>query len=407
MSTIQTSPAQLPLCEVAHFVRGINFKPSDVKALGSCGTVACMRTRNVQDTIDLSDVWAVDSSLVKRDEQYLREGDVLVSSANSWNLVGKCCYIPGLDYASSFGGFVSVLRALVSDLEPRYLFRWFSSPRIQTTVRSFGQQTTNIANLNLGRCLELKIPFPPLAEQRRIADILDRAEALRARRRAALAQLDSLTQAIFLEMFGDPALNSAGWEVVSLGDVMADGPQNGLYKHSSAYGQGTKILRIDAFYDGVVTDVAALKRVLVTSDEQELYALRAGDVVINRVNSIEFVGKCALIPDVPERIIFESNMMRVHFSEKRCDPRFIVELLQTPFIKAQIRKRAKQAINQASINQTDVRSLTSPLPPVHLQTEFAHRAAAVERLKTTQRAHMAELDALFSSLQHRAFRGEL
>jgi type I restriction enzyme S subunit len=120
-----------------------------------------MRTKNVQSDLDLSDVWGIPESFVKRDDQYLQTGDVLVSSANSWNLVGKCCWVPDLPWRATFGGFISVLRGDREKINPRYLYHWFSSPRIQTTVRSFGQQTTNISNLNVERCLRLALPLPP------------------------------------------------------------------------------------------------------------------------------------------------------------------------------------------------------------------------------------------------------
>ncbi len=90
------------LGDVAEFVRGINFKPEDVVPVGTPGSVACMRTKNVQAELDVSDTWAVAESFVKREAQILRDGDVLVSSANSWNLVGKCCWIPALPWQSKF-----------------------------------------------------------------------------------------------------------------------------------------------------------------------------------------------------------------------------------------------------------------------------------------------------------------
>ena len=173
------------LGDVASFIRGITFKPGDVVPLGSPGTVGCMRTKNVQSDLDLEDVWAVPKALVPRADQMLRGGDVLVSSANSWNLVGKCSWVPDLSYASSFGGFVAVLRATSDTLDARYLYRWFSSTRLQKLVRSFGRQTTNISNLDIQRCRDLEIPLPPLPEQRRIAAILDQAARVRHLRHAS------------------------------------------------------------------------------------------------------------------------------------------------------------------------------------------------------------------------------
>jgi len=251
------------------------------------------------------------------------------------------------------------------------------------------------------------IPLPPLAEQRQIAEVLDRAEELRAKRRAALAQFDSLTQSLFLDIFGDPATNPKRWPVRRLGDLIVDGPQNGLYKPSSDYGSGTPILRIDAFYDGAVTDISTLKRVRLSAAEKSGFRLTENDVVINRVNSLEYLGKCALIPKLPEATVFESNMMRMRFDSKTTHPRFIVQFLQSGFAKSQIQMRAKHAVNQASINQQDVSGFRTTVPPISLQREFARRVTAVEALKTAQRASLAELDALFATLQHRAFRGEL
>jgi type I restriction enzyme S subunit len=114
------------LGEVAEFVRGINFKPEDVVHVGAAGSVACMRTKNVQTELDLSDVWAVARTFVRRPEQFLQTGDILVSSANSWNLIGKCCLVPELPWRSSFGGFVSVLRPNSSEafgLKPTSVYR--------------------------------------------------------------------------------------------------------------------------------------------------------------------------------------------------------------------------------------------------------------------------------------------
>ncbi len=188
--------ASMALGEVAEFVRGVTFTPSDLAPLGSAGTVACLRTKNVQDDLDLTDVWAISQRFVKRDAQFLRPGDILVSSANSWNLVGKASWVPELPWRASFGGFVTVLRAKPESVMARYLYWWFVSDRIQATLRSFGQKTTSISNLNLTRCSALRVPLPTLPEQERIVSILDRANALRSEHRAALDTLEELLSSL-------------------------------------------------------------------------------------------------------------------------------------------------------------------------------------------------------------------
>ena len=281
--------------------------------------------------------------------------------------------------------------------------------RLPAMVDAAASLTTgaNLPRISPKALEEFQIPLPSLGEQQRIAELLDRTEALRARRRAALAQLDALTQSIFLDLFGDPATNPKDWSQTKLGELLVKGPQNGLYKPSTDYGSGTQILRIDAFYDGVVTGLEELKRVRISHDERHLYALRSDDIVINRVNSLEYLGKSALIPKLMEPVVFESNMMRLAVNTDCVSPVYVIQFLQTNFVRTQIRKAAKNAVNQSSINQRDVAGFVINVPPLTLQAKFARRVAAVEKLRAAHRASLAELDALFASLQYRAFRGEL
>ena len=149
---------QVRLGEVASFIRGVTFKPADKVEAGE-GAVAVMRTKNVQTTLDRSDEIHIPRVLVKNPNKYLREKDILVSSANSWNLVGRSCYVNELASPAVIGGFVTALR-VHEDFSPEWLYAWFSSAEVQATLRSFSSQTTNIANLNLKRTLELRVPVP-------------------------------------------------------------------------------------------------------------------------------------------------------------------------------------------------------------------------------------------------------
>lgn len=290
----------------------------------------------------------------------------------------------------------------------KYLERFLRSPRALAFYASKLRGTTaRRRTLPDDIFLSLLVPVPPLEEQRRIAEVLDRADALRANRRAALAQLDTLAQSIFLNLFGDPATNPKGWPKIKLGDLIVAGPQNGLYKPAGDYGSGTPIVRIDAFYDGAVTKLATLKRVRVSDKERDLYELHSGDILVNRVNSMEYLGKSALIPKLVEPTVFESNMMRFEIDRERVEPRYVVEFLQSRFVKGQILTSAKNAVNQSSINQQDVQNFTINVPPITLQREFSRCITAVETLKATHSASLADLDALFAVLQHHAFRGEV
>jgi type I restriction enzyme S subunit len=193
---------------------------------------------------------------------------------------------------------------------------------------------------------------------------------------------------------------------VSLGDLIASGPQNGLYKPAADYGSGTLIVRIDAYQSGETIRLSDLKRVRLTQAERVLYALAPGDFLINRVNSRSHLGKSTVVPRLPEVAVFESNMMRFRLRESSIDSYYALHALQTPYLKAQVQKQAKDASNQSSINQDDVLGLRLLLPPLPLQHRFAEVVRAHERLRATQRESLRQADHLFQSLLHRFFTTE-
>lgn len=162
------------LGDVANFVRGLTFKPSSV--IPTEKGLIVLRTKNIQEKLDLTDLIAIPQDFLKREDQLVQSLDTLVSVANSWNLVGKCCIAPLNPTNLAIGGFIAALRSLNADkLDPQYLYHWFNSTAIQNTVRSFSNKTTNISNLQIKRCLDLMIPLPPLGEQKRIAEILQKS----------------------------------------------------------------------------------------------------------------------------------------------------------------------------------------------------------------------------------------
>nr|WP_312250190.1 restriction endonuclease subunit S [Stenotrophomonas geniculata] len=396
------------LREVICFVRGVTFAPEDRVEPFSDGSTVVMRTKNVQiEGLDQSDLIAVPSRFVKRAEQELQEGDTLISSANSWNLVGKACYVPTLGYAAAAGGFISILRPKCNIVDPKYLYYWIASPEVQNKIRSCGRKTTNISNLDVDRFLELEVPIPPLVEQKRIAAILDKVDAIRLKRQQAIQLADDFLRAVFLDMFGDPVTNPNGWDLVKLGTLIVLGPNNGLYKPSNYYGVGTRILRIDGFYFGEVISESNLKRVRVSEDERARFSLSVGDVVINRVNSREYLGKTALIRSLEEVVLYESNMMRFAIDARKIDPEYFIFLMQQPFMRSQILASAKDAVNQSSINQQDVKSLEILLPPIALQKKYRNLTSTVRNCKEKLVSHSQINHGLLGSLVQKAFQGEV
>ena len=201
------------------------------------------------------------------------------------------------------------------------------------------------------------------------------------------------------------------WEVIPLGNLILSGPQNGLYKPKDAYGSGTKILRIDGFYDGYVEAWETLKRLTLSVTEIKLYELHLDEIVINRVNSMPYLGKSALIRELPETCVFESNMMRISLNKERIIPEFMIRYLNSQVGLAELRKNAKQAVNQASINQKDVKSVIVKLPFLDEQEEIVRILDSLltreQQAKEAAEAVLAQIDTMKKAILARAFRGEL
>lgn len=393
------------LGDIAEFIRGITFKPDDVVPSGTSGSVRCMRTKNVQAEIDLSDVWSVDSRFVKRANQYLQAGDLLVSSANSWNLVGKCCWVPEEVSGSTFGGFISALRTNRERVDPRYLYHWFSSDRIQTTVRSFGRQTTNISNLDFTRCLSLSVPLPSLDRQRWVSQVLDSVDALRAKRRTAITLLDDLTQSVFLDMFSDVSPGWITWpvhELRTMCSVITKGTTPTSVGLSFAT-NGIPFLKVQNLQNGTIVfgkndlyidhlSHRTLKRSRVIP----------GDILISIAGT---VGRSAIVPSLPGEMNCNQAVAIIRLLESS-QRRYIREWLASCDAISQITSSSVTAtISNLSLEQLG--SLKLRMPSVELQEEFSRKLESIDSLKSSYQSSLAELDALFASLQRRAFCGEL
>jgi len=389
------------LGDVAEFVRGITFTPSDVDERDREQGIGVMRTKNVQRTLDLSDVWTIDETFVKNEKQYLTEGDLLVSSANSWNLVGKAVWVPKLDFRSTFGGFISVLRKTSEKLDNRYLFHWFISERTQTLLRSLSNKTTNISNLNLRRALELSIPLPPLAEQRRIAEQLDTADRILRLRERAIAKLDQLAQSVFMEMFGDPVRNPNKWTLAKLNDLCITKGQ---------YGAGLSAIDFDPSHPRYIriTDIdeyGCLNEKMVSpsgsDDEWTDYYLRDGDVLIARSGAT--VGKTYLHRNCQQRCVYAGYLIRFSPNPTILQSEFLFALTRTAFYRQWVEAK-KKVVAQPNINAKQYGDeLIFPVPPIEHQKKFARFYASMEELKNYYQHSISKNNILLAALQHQSF----
>jgi type I restriction enzyme S subunit len=249
----------------------------------------------------------------------------------------------------------------------------------------------------------IQIPLPLLPEQRRIAAILDQADALRAKRREALAKHPELATSAFLDKFGEPSTNPKNWPRVSLGSML-ESVDYGTSEKASTHGKYA-VLRMNNITYGGALDLRDLKYMDLADNKVDRFTVRDGDILFNRTNSADLVGKTTVYRG-DARMAYAGYLIRLRVSNGN-DPEYISHFLNSRYGKNVLRNMCKSIVGMANINAREAQSITLPKPPTALQQEFSAfiRQLAVETER--HKSALTELDALFASLQSRAFRGEL
>jgi type I restriction enzyme S subunit len=299
-----------------------------------------------------------------------------------------------------------VLRYDKQKLTEDYLYHVLSSDAVYAQFVKLAVGAV-VKNLNSEVVRQVRIPLPPVSEQRRIAAILDQADALRAQRREALAQLGSLTQAIFIEMFGDPVSNPMAWPVVPSGELAQ--VQGGLQVTSARKDLPVEApyLRVANVYRGFL-DLSEIKTIQATAAEIARTLLCANDVlVVEGHGNPNEIGRSALWTGQIADCVHQNHLIRVRFDADKVVPAYACEYLNSPGGRQHLLRAGKTTTGLNTISVSNVRAAPIALPPLALQQTFANRIQAVQALQTTHRTALAELDALFASLQHRAFSGAL
>jgi type I restriction enzyme, S subunit len=294
-------------------------------------------------------------------------------------------------------------------LDRDYLTHFLLQPSVidLATSRSTG---ANLPRLSPKVLADFQVPLPPISEQKRIAEILDQAEELRSLRRLAIAQLDELGRSVFLEMFGDPVANEKGWKHVQIADFVAafETGKNIVAEDKDDVASRYRVLKVSAV-TSLKYQPKESKAVPANYYPPESHFVRKGDLLFSRANTTELVGATAYVFETPPNLLLSDKTWRFVWSEQLpTNPLFVWFLFRHPAFRYEIGKRATGTSgSMKNISQKKVFSLRVGLPHLSLQQEFAKRIEAIEALKIIHRESLAQLDALFASLQHRAFRGEL
>lgn len=264
-------------------------------------------------------------------------------------------------------------------------------------------------NISQGVIKDTLLPLPPLAEQKRIAEILDAAEALRAKRREALAELEVLLQATFFDLFGDPSTNPKEWNFLPIGKTGTSFEGGKNYNPTDEERlDGLRVLKVSAVTSGTYLPHES-KPFAESETVPSNYRVRDGDLLISRANTSELVGAVVHVRKAGGREVLPDKLWRFLWAEpSRIEPLYMLHVARSKYFRRHLIQRATGTSgSMKNIGKEKMLGIPIPLPPIALQRQFASVVELIDDQKEIQRAHLTELDALFASLQSRAFRGEL
>lgn len=366
------------------------------------------------------------SSLLNRQ---LVKGDILleISGGGPDQPVGRTVLIDDdvLNYkkdlpkvCTNFLRLVRIHQNIDSRLINHYLQYFYFSGEIT----KYQGGSNNLRNLKYKDYETISIPLPPLSEQNRIVAKLDTLFAQLETIKTSMEKIpvllkdfrqQVLTQAVTGKLTEEwrKGKNVEKWKNFTFGELMIGTPKNGAYYSRELYGTGTRIIRIDSFYEGKLKSWDYIQRVKISEKDKAFYKIEIGNILINRVNSIEYLGKCMLVEELPEECIFESNMMRVIINQDMISSKYIRTFLTSALGLKELRKKAKHAVNQASINQQDVKAVEINLPSGKEQIEIVSQVeslfAKADVIEQQYISLKQKIDTLPQALLHKAFKGEL
>lgn len=328
-------------------------------------------------------------------------GDVLLAKITPCFENGKVAYIDRLPHRVGYGSTEFHVLRPHDDLDGRYLFHLLRSPRFRLDgearmTGSAGQQRVPAQFLR-----DYELPRPLLSEQKRIAAILDKADAIRAKRRAALAEADALLRATFLDLFGTNSQCMERWPVAPLADLLSflTSGSRGWARYYAT--EGAAFIRIENVRRGHL-DLSELTLVSPPKTaEAKRTRVRPGDVLLSITADL---GRCGVVPSgIGEAYV---NQHLAILRPSGVDPTFLCAFLTTPAGQIQFSRLNRSAV-KAGLNFDDIRSVRVPLPPEGEQRRYAGLDAQIAAMKHRLSGALADADALYASLVQRAFRGEL
>jgi type I restriction enzyme S subunit len=334
----------------------------------------------------------------------VKAGDVLVSLVGTF---GKVLVVPDVFEPGIINPRLVRLSFDPNLIDPYFFSRFFQSPLAQTQMELQSHGGT-MDILNAKNISELFVPLPPLEEQRRIAAILDKADAVRRKRKEAIALTEELLRSAFLEMFGDPVENPKGWEIITLGNLLL-GIESGWSPECDsreAQAEEWGILKLGSVTWGHF-NASENKALLPSTTPRPELEVKPGDLLFSRKNTYEHVGASVFVHTTRAKLMLPDLIFRFRLTDV-VDPVYVWQSLSQKTMRIKLSRLASgSAGSMPNISKARLRTLPLPIPPLEIQSKYREIVNQFWKKQGHQKASLLSTDDLFSSLLQRAFRGEL
>lgn len=387
------------VCELAEQLRGVSYDKGEASSISRPGYLPVLRAGNITENgLDFDDLVFVPDKRISAKQKIRRNDVIIAASSGSLDVVGKAARALE-DFEGGFGAFCKVLRP-GPDVDPSYFAHFFRTRQYRKIVSSLAAGV-NINNLRNEHLDEIKVPIPSPDEQRRLAGILDKAVALRVKRRAFLTQLDMLTRSIFLDMFGDPATNPKGWPVRRMEEV------------TQIISGATPRTSNREFWDGDINwvtpkELSALSGLYIHVTERRITqsGLRSCAATILPKGAVLFSSRAPIGHTAICGVPMATNQGFKSFvpTKGQLDSYFLLNWLRLrrPYLEALGSGATFKEVSKAVVARIPI-----AIPPAEYQVIFARTSKSIERLRVSCQVSASALETLLASLQQRAFRGEL
>jgi type I restriction enzyme S subunit len=365
-----------------------------------------LRSQNIRiNRIDLKDVAFIsDQTDAEMKRSVVQHQDVLLNITGA--SIGRVAQFDLKGVRANVNQHVCIIRPLLEKVDSRYLTYFLSSPQVQHDINHRHQHGGTRQALTFAQIAEFEIPLPPLSDQKRIADILDKADAIRRKRQEAIDQTGCLMRSLFVSLFGNPVQNEGNWPLVSV----SDGGEVQLGRQRAPKYQTGRFTRPYMRVANVFEDRIDLSDVLsMDFDDTDFttFRLQHGDILLNEGQSTELVGRPAMWRNEIPDCCFQNTLVRFRPKPEVTQPEYALQVFLFYLHLGQFARISSKTSSVAHLGAGRFAAMAFPLPPYTLQQRYAQQRRQAYAIGQNIRKHLVESNNLFSSLVQRAFRGEL